>query len=217
MENKKAFGHALAIFTIFIWGTTFISTKILLQAFQPVEILFFRFVMGFILLWIMNPHRLPFKSWKQELTFAAAGLTGMTLYYLMENVALTYSQASNVGVIVSIAPVFTAITARIFLKEEGKLRPAFFMGCVIALIGISLISFSGTTMHLNPIGDLLSVGAAIIWSFYSVLSKKIGSFGYSVVQATRRTFFYGILFMIPALFIFDFKWNCIFSLRSGQV
>ena len=65
----------------------------------------------------MNPHRLPFKSWKQELTFAAAGLTGMTLYYLMENVALTYSQASNVGVIVSIAPVFTAITASIFLKE----------------------------------------------------------------------------------------------------
>ena len=193
MENKKAFGHVLAIFTIFIWGTTFISTKILLQAFQPVEILFFRFVMGFILLWIMNPHRLPF--------------TGMTLYYLMENIALTYSQASNVGVIVSIAPVFTAITARIFLKEEGKLRPAFFMGCVIALIGISLISFSGTTMHLNPIGDLLSVGGAIIWSFYSVLSKKIGSFGYSVVQATRRTFFYGILFMIPALFIFDFKWN----------
>ena len=50
MENKKAFGHALAIFTIFIWGTTFISTKILLQAFQPVEILFFRFVMGYILL-----------------------------------------------------------------------------------------------------------------------------------------------------------------------
>ena len=207
MENKKAFGHALVIFTIFIWGTTFISTKILLQAFQPVEILFFRFVMGFILLWIMNPHRLPFKSWKQELTFAAAGLTGMTLYYLMENIALTYSQASNVGVIVSIAPVFTAITARIFLKEEGKLRPAFFMGCVIALIGISLISFSGTTMHLNPIGDLLSVGGAIIWSFYSVLSKKIGSFGYSVVQATRRTFFYGILFMITALFIFDFKWS----------
>lgn len=205
MENKKMFGHGIAIFTIFIWGTTFISTKILLRAFQPVEILFFRFVMGFILLWIMSPHRLPVKSWKQEITFAGAGLTGMTMYYLMENIALTYSQASNVGVIVSIAPVFTAITARIFLKEEGKLRPAFFIGCVIALIGISLISFSGTTMQLSPIGDILSVGAAIVWSFYSVLSKKMGAFGYSVIQTTRRTFFYGILFMIPALFFFDFK------------
>ena len=65
MENKKALGHVLAIFTIFIWGTTFISTKILLQAFQPVEILFFRFVMGYILLWIMNTNRLPIKSLKK--------------------------------------------------------------------------------------------------------------------------------------------------------
>lgn len=62
MENKRKFGHLAAIFTIFIWGTTFISTKILLRAFEPVEILFFRFVMGYILLWIMNPHRLPIKA-----------------------------------------------------------------------------------------------------------------------------------------------------------
>ena len=34
---------------------------------------------------------------KQELCFAAAGLCGVTLYYLMENMALTYTLASNVG------------------------------------------------------------------------------------------------------------------------
>lgn len=83
----------------------------------------------------------------------------------------------------------------------------YLIGCVIALIGISIISFSGTTMHLNPIGDILSVGAAMVWSFYAVLSKKMGAFGYSVIQTTRRTFFYGILFMIPALYFFDFKWD----------
>ena len=60
---------------------------------------------------------------------------------------------------------------------------------------------------LNPIGDILSVGAAMVWSFYAVLSKKMGAFGYSVIQTTRRTFFYGILFMIPALYFFDFKWD----------
>jgi len=83
----------------------------------------------------------------------------------------------------------------------------YLIGCVIALIGISIISFSGTTMHLNPIGDILSVGAAMVWSFYAVFSKKMGAFGYSVIQTTRRTFFYGILFMIPALYFFDFKWD----------
>jgi len=84
----------------------------------------------------------------------------------------------------------------------------YLIGCVIALIGISIISFSGTTMHLNPIGDILSVGAAMVWSFYAVLSKKMGAFGYSVIQTTRRTFFYGILFMIPALYSLTSNGTC---------
>ena len=40
-ENVK--GHVLALFTICVWGTTFIATKVLLKAFTPIEILFMRF------------------------------------------------------------------------------------------------------------------------------------------------------------------------------
>ncbi len=40
MNSHPAVGHLAALLTILIWGTTFISTKILLAAFQPVEILF---------------------------------------------------------------------------------------------------------------------------------------------------------------------------------
>lgn len=46
MMNRNAAGHLSALLTIVIWGTTFISTKIFLTDFQPVEILFFRFVLG---------------------------------------------------------------------------------------------------------------------------------------------------------------------------
>ena len=45
----KTRGHAAAIITIFVWGVTFISTKILLTGFLPVEILFCRFVVRQIL------------------------------------------------------------------------------------------------------------------------------------------------------------------------
>ncbi len=48
MGNRKSAGHLAALFTIIIWGTTFISTKVLLVDFRPVEILFFRFVIGFM-------------------------------------------------------------------------------------------------------------------------------------------------------------------------
>lgn len=205
MENKHTTGHLIALLTIIIWGTTFISTKILLYDFTPIEILFFRFILGLAALIIVYPHRMKVVNRKHELFFAAAGLCGVTLYYLLENIALTYTMASNVGVICSLAPFFTAIASYLFLKEE-PLRLNFFLGFVVAMIGIYLISFSGASnFQLNPLGDLLAVAATIIWAFYSVLTRKISSFGYNTLQTTRKMFFYGILFMIPTLFLFDFK------------
>ncbi|MCM1392431.1 MAG: DMT family transporter, partial [Ruminococcus sp.] len=116
--NETAKGHLSALTTILIWGTTFISTKILLENFSSIEILFFRFLLGLIILIIAYPKRLKISSKKQELTFAAAGLCGICLYYLLENIALTYTMASNVGVIISGAPFFTAVFTHIFMKTE---------------------------------------------------------------------------------------------------
>lgn len=204
MGNKTTLGHLAALLTITVWGTTFISTKLLLTDFQPVEILFIRFVMGFLALCIAAPRLLHTADRKQELTFALAGLSGICLYYLLENIALTYTLASNVGVIISIAPFFTAILSRFFLHGEEKLRARFFAGFLVAIAGIVLISFSGSQLQLNPLGDALAVAAAFVWAVYSLLTRKISSFGYPVLLATRRTAFYGLVFMLPALFFFNF-------------
>ena len=143
IDNKKTAGHLAALLTIVIWGTTFISTKTLLVEFQPLEILFFRFVMGFLALLIVSPQRLKGIGYKKEAVFMAAGLCGICLYYLLENIALTYTMASNVGVIISIAPFFTVILVRLFIKSEEKIRLNFLIGFVVAMAGIFLISFNG--------------------------------------------------------------------------
>lgn len=205
MERTYNTGHISALITILIWGTTFISTKILLTDFTPVEILFFRFVIGFVVLMVIYPYRMKITIKKHEIIFACAGLCGVTLYYLLENIALTYTTASNVGVISSIVPFFTAILSYLFLKEE-PLRINFFIGFLIASIGIFLISFNGASnFHLNPLGDLLAVSATFVWAIYAILTRKIGSYGYHTIQTTRRIFFYGLLFMLPTLFLFDFQ------------
>ena len=49
----------------------------------------------------------------------------------------------------------------------------------------------------------LAVLAAVVWACYSILMKKIGAFRMNMVFCTRKVFFYGLLFMLPALFIFD--------------
>lgn len=208
MTSKKIkAGHLSAIITILIWGTTFISTKVLLNDFTPIEILVFRFVIGYITLLLIYPYHVKTLNLKQELYFVVAGLLGVTLYFLFENIALTYTFATNVGVIVSIAPFFTAVFAHLFLDNE-KLTSRFFIGLIIAMIGIIFIVFNGNfVLKLNPLGDILAILAAIVWAVYSIIIKKISKFQYNVVVCTRKVFFYGLLFMIPFIFFFDFKFQ----------
>lgn len=205
--SKRAQGHLIALITIFIWGTTYISTKVLLTDFKPIEILFFRFVLGYFTLWILSPHLFAWQGIRQELMFLAAGFCWVTSYFLCENIALTYTTASNVGVIASLAPVFTAILAIFFLKAE--IPPVrFYIGCLLAIFGVALISFNGKfVLSLNLLGDLLAVVACLFWAGYSILTKKSSNYDYNIILLTRRFFFYGLILMLPALYIFDFEWG----------
>lgn len=198
-------GHLVAGITILIWGTTFISTKILLNDFTPIEILCMRFILGFIILCMIYPKILPLKTKKQEFIFFLAGLSGIGMYYLLENIALIYTMAANVGVIICVAPFFTAIMAHLINKQE-KLSLKFFIGFFVAIIGIMCISFSRQgDITFNPFGDFLALLAAFVWAIYSILTKKIGEYGYNIIQTTRRTFVYGIICMVPTLWWSDFN------------
>ena len=204
-DKSKIIGHLAAVFTIIIWGTTFISTKILLEGFLPVEILFFRFVIGYTALLLLYPKKLKVTNRKHEPVFVFAGLCGICLYYLLENIALTFTFASNVGVIMSTAPFFTAILSHLFFISEEKLRLRFFIGFVCAMVGIIFISYNGMKFTLDPLGDFLALSAALVWACYSLLVRKISKMGYPVFLSTRRTFFYGLIFMIPAAWFSDFR------------
>ncbi len=205
MEHNQLTGHLAALLTIFIWGTTFISTKILLADFQPLEILVLRFLLGFFALLIVCPKSLGKTTKRQEGMFALAGLCGVCLYYLLENIALTCTMASNVGVIVSVSPFFTALLTPFFFRGAEAIGRRFFVGFLVAMTGIFLISFQGSALEVSPKGDLLSLLAAIIWAFYALLTKQLGEFGFPTVLVTRRIFFYGLLFMLPTLPLFGFS------------
>lgn len=206
MHNEEHFaGHIAALGTILIWGTTYVSTKVLLTDFAPIEILFLRFLLGFIALFCVCPKLIRGLNRQQELIFAGAGLTGVTLYFLCENIALVYTYASNVGIIISIAPFFTALLTR-WLLHEDPIGGAFFAGFIVAMAGICLIILNGAAnLQLNPLGDMLAIFAAFLWAIYSVLTRKIAAMGIGTVASTRHIFFYGLVFMLPVLYLMDFQ------------
>lgn len=205
--SRTAFGHAVAFFTVFVWGITFVCTKVLLKDFQPVEILFLRFVMAFFALYAAAPGKLPGMTLQRHVVVAAAGLTGICLYYLLENIALDHTMASNVAVILAATPLFTALVARFVFRSGERLAPLFYVGFLVAMAGICLISFNGSRLSLNPLGDLLAVSAAFVWAFYACLTSIMGRWGCSSTQITRATFAWGLVFMLPCMAFFGFNWN----------
>lgn len=196
-KNSQIAGYVLAVISIFLWGITFVCTKSLLNDFSAFEILFFRFVVAYLGLWIIRPKPLILKNKKENLWFLLAGLSGITIYQQAENIAINFTTASNVSIIVSICPIFTAIIAQIFLKEK-HLNFWFLLGFLIALSGVALVSFNGhAEFHLSPKGDLLALLAAVSWGFYSLFVSKVNVLGYDDILCTRRFFFFAILSMLP--------------------
>ena len=190
-------GHIIALGTVTVWGLTFVSTKVLLESFTPVEILFMRFLLGFLALCLMSRHVLHLKERRHELLFIAAGATGTFLYYLLENIALTYASASNIGVTVSTAPLFTAIIATL-LGREKALTPRFLLGFVVAMTGIVLIGGQDVSFESAGFGDLLAVLAALSWGVYSNVLVSLDNLGYDTIPATKRIFGWGLIFIAIA-------------------
>jgi len=200
-------GHLLAFATIMVWSFASISSKVLLETFGPVELFFYRMLMAYLVLLVIKPGFIRYRNVKEELVFMAAGITGVTLFFILQNVALKYSMASNVGVLLTISPFFTAVLSYLILKD-GKLQAKFFAGFAVTLAGVVMLSYSGNqVLKLNPIGDIMAILAAIAWAVYSVIMKKVGSYSYNTILATRRIFFYGLLFLIPALVYTDFSFS----------
>lgn len=206
MADKKLFLNILALITVVIWATTFISSKILLNIFTPLEVMFYRFVIAYFILLIIHPKFHKIESLKEEAMFLLAGITGGSLYFLTENSAVKISQVSNVGLIIATAPIITALLAHFFTKGE-KLNKNLFLGFLTAISGVFLVMFNGNfVLKLNPIGDILALSAAICWSVYSITTKKFGS-KYNHLYLTRKIFFYALLTMIPFLFTSEFNFD----------
>lgn len=210
MESRQQFlGHLAALFTISVWGISFISIKVLLVPFSPVEIMVYRLLLAVLALTIASPPSLPSgkpdrQSLQDELKIMAAGLCGVTLYSLFQNIALAYTLAANVSVLISIAPLFIALVSRLFLNE--KLKASFFIGFAAAITGITMIAFNGSiVLKLSPLGDVLSILAALVWAFYSVLIRKINPLQSALLAMTRKVFTYGLLFVLPVLPLFRFR------------
>ena len=200
-KNRILLFHLITALVVIIWGTTFVSTKVLIQhGLGPIEIMFYRFVLAYFCLLMVSHKRLWADNWKDEFMLMLSGLTGGTFYFVAENTALGITQASNVALLVCTTPIFTALLVHWIFKEP--LRRNMIIGSIIALIGVGLVVFSGSVLlQINPLGDFLSIMAALMWAVYCLILKPLGK-KYPTAFITRKVFLYSVISLL-VYFLFD--------------
>ena len=196
VRNNFLIGHLCALFSVTAWGTSFLVSKELMTRIAPVPLMWIRFVIAYLALWIVCPKRRF--CWKEKWQFLLLALVGNTLYFLAENSALRLTQASNVSILVSTAPILSALLMRLFRQNE-KLSMQQLTGFGIAFLGVLLVVFNGVfVLKLNPMGDLLALCAALLWAAYGFVAKRsLQEFDSFFV--TRKMMFYGMLSSAPLL------------------
>lgn len=197
MRTNRFWYHVMAIAAIVIWGVTYISSKVLLNyGLTPSSIFFYRFILAYAALLLICHRRLFSDSFKDEVLMLLAGMTGGSMYFLFENTALIYTQASNVSLILSVAPILTTFIHKGLHRNEPMGRHLL-AGSFIAFAGVALVVYNGgVVLKLNPLGDFLTILAALMWALYSNLLKGLTG-SYDTFFITRKVFFYGLLTILP--------------------
>ena len=204
MKESKVVPILEVLFTVVVWGASFIATKVALRDLSPVTLVWMRFGIGVVILGIATAARRQFAlPARNELGYLALlGFLGITLHQWLQSTGLQTAQATTTGWIIASIPVFMALLGWGFLKE--KLNQMQVAGIAISALGVLLVvskgSLSGlTTGKFGTIGDFLILLSAPNWAVFTILSRR----GLQQHPATRMMFYvmgFGWLFSTVLLF-----------------
>jgi drug/metabolite transporter (DMT)-like permease len=166
-----------ALFTVVVWGASFVATKVALRYTAPDVVVWLRFALGVVILGIAvlvgRKFALPDK--RDWLYFALLGFLGITFHQWLQSNGLVTAQATTTAWIVATTPVFMALLGWFALKE--KLSWLHVCGIFISVIGVLLVVTRGHLAQLvagkfGSVGDYLIMISAPNWAVFSILSRR---------------------------------------------
>lgn len=203
--NKTLIYHLLAVFVVAVWGGTLVNTKVLVHAgMSALEIFYARYILAYVAMLLVAHKKMLADSWRDELMMVVLGITGASLYFISENVAISLTNVNNVSFIVSASPIFTMIFC-ILLVKGTRMTSKFALGTLLAVAGVAIVIFNGKgELQFDPKGDLIAVFTSASFGLYSFLLKPISA-KYDAATITRKVFGYGLLTGLPLFLIWPWE------------
>lgn len=202
-QSKNYSTYAALIFTIIVWGMSFVAIKIVLQSFTPFVYIFSRFSLAscFFIIYLLRKG-IPALSAKTHKKLLLLAFFEPGLYFTFETLGLTYTTASKTSIIIAIIPIAVMLLAHFILGEKiGRKSiigiPLSFLGISILVIGEPGFSWAmGKTFY----GDLFILAAVVAAAFYMIIVRDLGK-TLSSIEITCFQIIYGTVFFAPFFII----------------
>lgn len=207
----------LPLLVAFLWGSSFVLTKIALAELGPLTIAFTRWLVATLAFVVFLPLQgqtpIVQRALRQDfLPFALLGLVGISAFYSFQNLALRYTTAVNVGLLINFCTVFIAVLSVLWLGE--RLGRMAIVGIVLSFAGATLLGLPNGSFTLEEghlLGDGLTLLAALCAAVYTVYGKRfVARYPPAVVTGLAAAF--GTLFLLPGA-----AWEGLVLPRSATV
>jgi len=167
----------LMLFAMLIWGVNFTIIKIALRSFSPLAFNALRFALATLVLLVMMLLRGEsfYLSRRDVVGMILLGLAGHTIYQMFFIRGLASTTPGNTSLLMATSPVFVALYGHILRIERGNRK--VWAGIILSFAGVLLLILGGANGlaldRASTTGDLLVLGASMLWAVYTVGSKPL--------------------------------------------
>jgi drug/metabolite transporter (DMT)-like permease len=171
-------GVLYAIITALFWGVLAVALKVAVEKVDPVTIVWFRFTLAFIPLFIWSIFKRPSRlrlMVKPPLLLIIAALA-LSWNYLAFNLGVKYTSPGNAQLFVQTGQILLALAGIFFFNERFTKLQA--LGFFLAIAGLMLFynqqlsNFSENAGEYN-LGIIIILSGAFTWALYAVIQKKL--------------------------------------------
>ncbi len=160
--------YLLLLFCATLYGSNFVLGSLLLQAFPALHLSAYRLMVSsaFLLIYLIATRRLTKITVRDCVYLVPFVLVGMLAHQVSFFTGLRTTDATTASLILSLAPIFTALFARLFLREPFTMRST--AGSVVALAGVFFV-----VGHGGSLGMAITEGICIMFVCMLALSGSI--------------------------------------------
>ncbi|KIL39696.1 permease [Gordoniibacillus kamchatkensis] len=165
--------YLLLLLCVTLWGANFVFGSILVREFPALHVSAYRLTLTtlFLLAYAAATRRFSKVTWRDIAYLIPLVLIGTLLNQVSFFTGLLTTDATTAALILSLAPIFTSILARVFLKEPFTARMA--VGSVLALFGVFFVVGHGGAGLRMTAGIWLMFAAMITFSLSIILMRKL--------------------------------------------